>query len=330
MSSLRSRYPSQSDFLGSSTSANLRDRSFAPPGRRRIAESPDVNTATNPLGFAADPSSHVLGVSIDAANNSNGASNDSEATSAPSSSTHTQANDSMIDNDNAAGQHFLAAKFIPFEMMPNNAPSPQTAYTHPPATNMNQPTGYGSSFHNPQSFHSTHRKTVIRSNIMPSSSLHVPYLRYHIPPNTGPAPSSSYPRSFAHDSGAQHGSLPAGPPDQPAPPMAPSQPIHRNPPSPPSSGRHRRTQTQKTYPLPSKIRCYWLDEDNTPCPFKGSFDDLKKHFKNSHLSGAQNSLGRCRWQDCQYQKRADPTVHDMRRDCVWRHVREKHLKIKRV
>ncbi|KAG1767463.1 hypothetical protein EV702DRAFT_1146631, partial [Suillus placidus] len=75
--------------------------------------------------------------------------------------------------------------------------------------------------------------------------------------------------------------------------------------------------------------CGWLVGENTTCRFEGPLDAFKAHFGRCHLTGAQDALKSCHWQGCQYQKRADPTIHDMRRDTTWRHVRETHLKIKR-
>ncbi|KAG1851466.1 hypothetical protein DFJ58DRAFT_424231 [Suillus subalutaceus] len=339
MSGFKSRCPGQTDFPGLSTSANL---SFAPPGRTHIGDSLNVDTATHSLGFAADLSSHVADMSIDAATNSSGASNGSEAASAPSFPTyknHTQLDDAMIDN--TARPQFPTAKsihvnnFIP--SIPNNASGPQN-YTHPPPTNMNQ-YGYGP-FHNPPSqFHNT----VTGHDLPPSSSLPMRCLPRHVLPNPDLAPPSSHPESFARDFetqrnfGTQHGSQTAGPPYQSAPSMAPSRPIHprqdplrHNPLSRSSSGRRGRTHTQEIHPSPSTtFFCDWLDEDNMPCEFKGSLNDFQKHFMSSHLSGAQNALGRCNWRGCQYQNRKNPSVHGMRRDTTWRHVRECHLNIKR-
>ncbi|KAG1812264.1 hypothetical protein EV424DRAFT_105382 [Suillus variegatus] len=214
---LDSRFPGQTDFPGSSTSA----KSFAPPGRTLIANSPNDNTT-------------------------------------------------------------------------------------------NQYTGYGVPFHNPPSSHSSqHHNTVTRNNIPPSSSLPTPHLPQNVPHNTGLASSSSYPESFAHDFGTQHGSQLAGLPYQPAPHMAPSPSVHSQ-------------ESSST-----TFHCDWLDKNNKLCVFEGSLGDLKKHVTSKHLLGAQNASNRCHWQGCEYQKRADPAVHDMRRDSTWRHVREKHLKMKR-
>ncbi|KAG1882329.1 hypothetical protein F4604DRAFT_422261 [Suillus subluteus] len=338
MPSLKSRYPSQTNLPGLSTSVNHRERSFIPPGRTHIANSSNVNTATPSFGFAAGPSSRVANMSIDTADaaiHSSGTSNGSEAVSAPSFPTyknHTQLNDVMIDN--TARSQFPTAKSIPFNnfipLMSNNASGPQTTYTHPPAINMNQYTGYVP-FHNPPSLHSAQcPNTVAGNSLPPSSLLPMSYLPQYISRNADLAPTSS----FAHNFGTQYGSQPAGPP---APSMAPSLSMyprqdlpHRNSLSRPSSKHRRKTHTQKTQPSSSTTySCDWLDEDNTLCGFKGLLSDLKKHFMSSHLSGAQDALGRCHWQDCQYRNRTDPTKDDMRRDCTWRHVRESHLKIKR-
>ncbi|KAG1804114.1 uncharacterized protein BJ212DRAFT_944477 [Suillus subaureus] len=340
MSSLESRHFGQTDFSGLSTPANHWERSFAPPSRTPITTSSNDNAATSSFGFAAGPSSHVANMSVDAAINSSDASNGSEAASAAYFSTHknhTQSNDAMIDN--TTRPRFPTTTCIPsndfIPLMPSNAPGPQTTYTHPPATNMNKFTVYGPPFHNPPSLHSAqYHTTVIGNNLPPSSLPTMPYLAQHVPPNTGFAPPGSYLKS-SHDFGTQHNSQPAGPPYQPAPFMVPSPPIyprpdppHRNSLSRPSSGRRRKPHTQETQPSP--LFCDWLNEDNKPCGFAGLPDDLNEHFTSSHLlSGAQNALGRCRWRGCQYRKRTDPNVHDMRRDSMSRHVREKHLKIKR-
>jgi hypothetical protein len=128
----------------------------------------------------------------------------------------------------------------------------------------------------------------------------------------------------------------AGPPFQTPPFMAPSPTHprqnrpHRNSLSRPSAKRRRKVHTQETYPSPStEFSCAWLDEDNALCGVKGSLNYFKGHFMSSHLSGAQSALGRCHWQGCQYQNRTDSTLRKMRRDSMWRHVRERHLKIKR-
>lgn len=321
MSSLQSRSRSgQTGFPGSSASANMGDRSFAPPSGTHIANSRNGNTTTHP--FAAGPSSHVS-MSLEATAYSSGVSNGSMAASAKSFSTY-HSNDTMIDTP--VQPKFLTAESVPFtrngviSMVPKNAPSPQNTYTHPPS-NMNQYTGYSS--HNPPSLHSSqYRSTVTRDSLLPSGSSQVPHLpQYFAPPN-------SYPKSFTRDFGTQRGSQSADPPYQPAPSMAPSSsiqphdPPRRNTHSHANSGRHRETRAQDTNPSSSTaIFCDWLDEDDALCPFHGSLEDLKKHF-STHLSGPQNALGRCHWRGCL-------NKNDIRRDSTWRHVRETHLKMKR-
>lgn len=339
MSGPKPRCPGQTDSPGLSTSADYWGRSFAPPGRTHIAHSSNVNTTTHSFGFVADKLSHVPDMSTDAAIHSSGSSDGSEAASSASFSTYenrTQLNDAMIDT--MARLQFPTAESVPFNdsisSMPNNEPGPQNTYTYPPTTNMNQCTGYEVPLHIFPSCHSAQYKMVTRNNPPPStgSSLRMSYyLPQHVSPNTDLAPLGSYADNF----GTQQGSQPAGPP---APSMAPSSsmyprqdPPHRNSLSRPSSGRRCKTRMQETQLLPSTTCfCDWLDEDNTPCGFEGSLSDFKKHFMSSHLSGAQNALGRCQWRGCQYQKRTNPSVRDMRRDTTWRHVRERHLNIKRL
>ncbi|KAG2136819.1 hypothetical protein BD769DRAFT_1385182 [Suillus cothurnatus] len=73
MSSFESRCPGQTDLPGLSILANHRE--LAPPSGTHFANSSSVNTATRSFGFAADPQSHVVDMSIDATINSSGASN---------------------------------------------------------------------------------------------------------------------------------------------------------------------------------------------------------------------------------------------------------------
>lgn len=189
---------------------------------------------------------------------------------------------------------------------------------------MNQYTGCSS----PGLHSSQYRTTVTGDNIPPSGSLQMPHLPQYIP-NTDLAPPNSYPKSFTRDFGTQHGSQPACPPYEQASSMAPSPSTHlqqdltRCDHSRPNSEHRCRTYAQEIHPSPSiAFFCDWLNEDNTLCAFQGSLDDLKNHFTSSHLSGAQSALGRCHWQGCL-------NGNDMRRDSVWRHVRETHLRIKR-
>jgi hypothetical protein len=154
-----------------------------------------------------------------------------------------------------------------------------------------------------------------------------PHVPQHLSPNTDLAPPNSYPQSFTHDFGTQCGSQSAGPPYQPLPSVAHSPSIHpqdphrRNINSHANSGGYRETRAQDTNPSSTAFSCHWLDEHDARCPFHGSLEELKKHF-STHLSGAQNALSRCRWQDCQ-------NKNEIRRDSTWRHVKETHLKMKR-
>ncbi|KAG2347888.1 hypothetical protein BDR05DRAFT_957515 [Suillus weaverae] len=79
-------------------------------------------------------------------------------------------------------------------------------------------------------------------------------------------------------------------------------------------------------PLP--LLCRWLHKD-TVCGFTGTLEALKAHCKTSHFTGLPNALVECHWEACEYHKRDDPTIHVMRRDCMWRHTREVHLGMKR-
>ncbi|KAG0702790.1 hypothetical protein DFH29DRAFT_1068926 [Suillus ampliporus] len=79
--------------------------------------------------------------------------------------------------------------------------------------------------------------------------------------------------------------------------------------------------------LPS---CRWLrDHDGTLCGFTGTMEAFKAHCKTTHFAGPQNAQIECRWEACNYHKRDDPTVHVMRRGCMWRHTCEVHLGMKR-
>ncbi|KAG1870710.1 hypothetical protein DFJ58DRAFT_22226 [Suillus subalutaceus] len=79
---------------------------------------------------------------------------------------------------------------------------------------------------------------------------------------------------------------------------------------------------------PPPLLCRWL-RDDTVCGFTGTLEALKAHCKTSHFAGPPSALVECRWEACEYHKRDDPTIHVMRRDCMWRHTREVHLGMKR-
>jgi hypothetical protein len=100
--------------------------------------------------------------------------------------------------------------------------------------------------------------------------------------------------------------------------------------SPLNPGRRYRASAER-HPDPSPsplISCRWLIDD-IPCGFAGPLGTLSAHCKSSHFSGPKNAQIECRWEGCDYRKRDDPTVHVMRRDCIWRHTYEIHLGMKR-
>ncbi|OAX31512.1 hypothetical protein K503DRAFT_78321 [Rhizopogon vinicolor AM-OR11-026] len=75
---------------------------------------------------------------------------------------------------------------------------------------------------------------------------------------------------------------------------------------------------------PGLLSCLWL-LDGTSCGFTGSLQALRAHCESAHFFGPQSAQIECHWQGCDYHKRDDPTVHVMRRDCMWHHTREIHL-----
>jgi hypothetical protein len=210
-------------------------------------------------------------------------------------------NDAMTDN--TAQPQFQPAKFMSFDeyisSMANIAPDPQNTYRHPPTTNImgNFP------FHNPPSLHSSQYSNTVRGDDLPPSSLPpMPYSLQYVSPNQDHTRSSSHSKPSAHGSGTLYGLQSAGPPYQPALPMAPSPPFYPTQLSP-----------SPTY------SCRWVKEDHTLCEYKGSEIGFRKHFV-THLSGPQNGKGRCHWQGCN---------SEIRRDSMGRHARGCHLNIKR-
>ncbi|KAG0699476.1 hypothetical protein DFH29DRAFT_1001991 [Suillus ampliporus] len=112
------------------------------------------------------------------------------------------------------------------------------------------------------------------------------------------------------------------------PPIQPHQDPPRSNPRPrQSSRRHRRSHTQDY--ASTTFTCEWDLGNNTSCGFEGALNAFKTHFTTSHLSGAQDAPIKCQWQGCTYCKRGKSDVRVMRRDCLWRHVLETHLKMKR-
>lgn len=89
-----------------------------------------------------------------------------------------------------------------------------------------------------------------------------------------------------------------------------------------ASGTHHSSSTT--------FSCGWLVRENTTCGFEGPLDAFKEHFRGNHLSGSQDAENVCCWRGCKYRKRDNANIRGMRRDSVWRHVSETHLKRKRV
>jgi len=117
--------------------------------------------------------------------------------------------------------------------------------------------------------------------------------------------------------------LPNYPSHQPFPVQVYQDQLHRD--GPYGGSLHDASiPTQEEYP----VSCGWLDGRNVRCGFQGSYDAFKAHFISRHLTGPQDALIVCRWEDCRYTKRGHPDVRTMRRDCAWRHAREIHLRDK--
>ncbi|KAG1829541.1 hypothetical protein DFJ58DRAFT_750677 [Suillus subalutaceus] len=84
------------------------------------------------------------------------------------------------------------------------------------------------------------------------------------------------------------------------------------------------------YALSPLLSCRWLNDDAvTHCEFIGTLEELKTHCKAIHFTGPTVVKIECRWEGCDYYKRNDPTVRVMRRDTIWRHIYETHLRLKR-
>ncbi|KAG2037979.1 hypothetical protein BDR03DRAFT_956043 [Suillus americanus] len=85
------------------------------------------------------------------------------------------------------------------------------------------------------------------------------------------------------------------------------------------------------YPSSPLLSCLWVNDDGvTRCRFTGPLEELKLHCKAMHFTPGPNAAQiECRWQDCDYYKRNDPTVRVMRHDSIWRHIYGVHLGLKR-
>ncbi|KAG1774601.1 hypothetical protein EV702DRAFT_1200181 [Suillus placidus] len=85
-----------------------------------------------------------------------------------------------------------------------------------------------------------------------------------------------------------------------------------------------------SHPSSPLLSCRWLNDDVvTPCGFTGTLEALKLHCKTIHFTGSKIAQIECHWEGCDYYKHGDPTVRVMRRDCIWRHTCEIHLRLKR-
>ncbi|KAG2103185.1 hypothetical protein BD769DRAFT_169647 [Suillus cothurnatus] len=101
----------------------------------------------------------------------------------------------------------------------------------------------------------------------------------------------------------------------------------------PHYGGHPPTQHPYLHPPhPSPLLlCKWLHEDTLQiCGFQGTYEALKAHCKRHFKSGPSHAQIQCRWDRCEYKKCSNSTVRCMRRDCLWRHISEIHLGMKRV
>ncbi|KAG1731827.1 uncharacterized protein EDB91DRAFT_1153224 [Suillus paluster] len=79
---------------------------------------------------------------------------------------------------------------------------------------------------------------------------------------------------------------------------------------------------------PLHLSCRWVNDDIL-CEFTGTLEELRAHCQSDHFSGQKDAKIGCQWDGCNYRKRGNRTVHVMRRDCMWRHTREAHLRLKR-
>lgn len=96
----------------------------------------------------------------------------------------------------------------------------------------------------------------------------------------------------------------------------------------PPIANHPYSIPRRSHRSPLRLSCRWLCDDIL-CEFTGTLKELKAHCKTIHFSGPQNAQLQCRWEACDYHKRGHPTVHVMRRDCMWRHTCEVHLGMRR-
>lgn len=138
--------------------------------------------------------------------------------------------------------------------------------------------------------------------------LHLPFALMRPPPLT--AESSRF--TFVMQPQAIHGEQLGFPSNQPPINQPYPFPLHSHPSSP-------------------LLYCRWLNDDAvTHCGFTGTLEALKLHCRTIHFfTGPKIAQIECHWEGCDYYKHNDPTVRVMRRDCIWRHISEIHLRLKR-
>ncbi|KAG2126844.1 hypothetical protein DEU56DRAFT_537845 [Suillus clintonianus] len=82
-------------------------------------------------------------------------------------------------------------------------------------------------------------------------------------------------------------------------------------------------------PIPNRpsappVICRWL-YNGRRCGHETTLGEYKQHWKLNHFPECRDALIQCRWQDCDYHKRGDPSIRVMLRGCMWRHIHEVHL-----
>jgi hypothetical protein len=93
---------------------------------------------------------------------------------------------------------------------------------------------------------------------------------------------------------------------------------------------NRQSELPITQP-PSRVKleaCKWV-HNNACCTYKGTLEDLKQHWKDSHLPLCPVGEIKCKWEKCRYRGRTDNSIRIMKRSSMWRHISEKHFKCRR-
>ncbi|KAG1821564.1 uncharacterized protein BJ212DRAFT_1332024 [Suillus subaureus] len=99
----------------------------------------------------------------------------------------------------------------------------------------------------------------------------------------------------------------------------------------PPSTHHPYFLPAHSHPLSPLLSCQWIQEDtHRICEWKGARQALKAHFKTHIIPGPPRAKYNAGGMACSYTKRSKPLVRSMRRDCMYRHVSEIHLRMKRV